>query len=85
MYQLALHHSTVNAMDTVKGRTVKDAELIAFLLEVRLFVFMFVSFCMWGEMQTVHCGKPSKQLSCKGMQHVCTAWDARWADTALEM
>jgi hypothetical protein len=34
VYQLALHHSTVNAMDTVKGHTVQDAQLIAFLLEV---------------------------------------------------
>lgn len=34
VYQLALHHSTVNAIDAVKGRKVVDPQLIAFLLKV---------------------------------------------------
>jgi hypothetical protein len=34
VYQLALHHSTVNAIDAVEGRKVVDAKLIACLLEV---------------------------------------------------
>lgn len=35
VYQLALHHSTVNAVDSVEGRKVVDPQLIAFLLKVR--------------------------------------------------
>jgi hypothetical protein len=42
VYQLALHHSTVNAMDAVEGRKVTDADLIAFLVEVSVFL------CFWG-------------------------------------
>lgn len=40
VYQLALHHSTVNALDAVEGRKVTDADLIAFLVEVRVCVFV---------------------------------------------
>lgn len=35
VYQLALHHSTVNAIDTVDGHKVEDPALIAYLIEVR--------------------------------------------------
>jgi hypothetical protein len=49
VYQLALHHSTVNAMDTVEGHTVTDPTLIAYLLEVCL------SLCACGAgVLTVH-------------------------------
>jgi hypothetical protein len=34
VYQLALHHSTVNAIDAVQGCKVVDPQLIAFLLKV---------------------------------------------------
>ena len=36
VYQLALHHSTVNAMDSVNGVKVDDPQLISFLIQVRL-------------------------------------------------
>jgi hypothetical protein len=36
VYQLALHHSTVNAIDDVAGEEVHDAQLIEHLIWVRL-------------------------------------------------
>jgi hypothetical protein len=35
VYQLHLHHSTVNSMDAVDGEPVTDLALVDFLIEVR--------------------------------------------------